>query len=80
MMHARTRRYMIDRMMQEYNEELVYSLVDTIASEMDTSPIKAAEIVLDAWQRSKPQPVEAIDTFVNITHVHKCRDAHLLRN
>lgn len=55
MMHARTRRGLVDQMVHEYSEELVRSLIETIVTNTGKSYIEAADIVLMAWQRSKQQ-------------------------
>ncbi len=53
MIHARTRRELMDEMIREYNEPLVKSLVDSIVENTDKTCAEAVEIVLDAWQHTK---------------------------
>lgn len=62
MMHARTRREMVQQMTQQYNEPLVRSLIDTIVENTDKSFIEATEIVLTAWKRSQGQWAADSDT------------------
>ncbi len=60
MMHGRTRRQMIDQMIYEYNEPLVWSLVEKIAENTNKSFIEAADIVIDAWKSSKDIKVQSL--------------------
>jgi hypothetical protein len=58
MIHARTRRELMDEMIQEYDEPLVTSLVEAIVARTEKSCSEAVEIVLDAWQHSKGHSIE----------------------
>lgn len=58
MMHARTRRELVNEMMTEYDEELVHSLVDAIVAHTNKSCGESVEIVLEAWQHAKHHTLE----------------------
>jgi N-methylhydantoinase B/oxoprolinase/acetone carboxylase alpha subunit len=58
MIHARTRRELLDEMIHEYDEPLVMSLVNTIVEQADKSCSEAVEMVIDAWQHSKGHSIE----------------------
>jgi hypothetical protein len=59
MMNARTRRELMDEMFQEYDMQLVKSLMATISEQTGKSCSEAADIVISAWRRSKDPSVES---------------------
>jgi len=59
MMNARTRRTLMDEMVQEYDLTLVKALISTISEKTGVSCSQAADIVLTAWQHSKEETVNS---------------------
>jgi hypothetical protein len=74
MMHARTRRELMDEMMSEYDQALVHSLVDVIAEGTNKSCIETVEMVLEAWQRSKNH------TLAEIIQSRRCSETDVSLN
>ena len=59
MMHAKTRRELMDQVVHEYDSTMVKALMKTISEETGISCTEAADIVVNAWQLSKPPHVDA---------------------
>lgn len=59
MMNARTRRELMDEMVHEYDMPLIKALMNTISERTGTSCTEAADIIINAWQRSKEEEVDS---------------------
>ncbi len=58
MMHAKTRRELMDQVVHDYDSTMVKALMKTISEETGISCTEAADIVLHAWQLSKTPHVD----------------------
>jgi hypothetical protein len=59
MMNARARRDLIDEMVNEYDINMVKALMSTISDHTGKSCPECADIVLEAWSRSKHPEVDS---------------------